>query len=425
LRERAKRKELKVAKKRGNSEGSIYQRKDGRWVGSVNLGFVNGKRRRKDFYGDTRREVQAQLTKALADVQNGLPIVQETQTVRQYLERWLADVVARKTRPKTHQSYEEVVRLYIAPFVGELKLVKLNTQQVRAMLNALEDNPDLSSRTVQYTHAILRKALNDALKDQTIVRNVAALVDPPRVVAKEVQPLTPSEARVFLEAIQGDRDEALYTVAVSLGLRQGESLGVRWPDVDLEAGTLRVRYALQRLKPKGKGREVRGLEIHLVEQKNKKARRTLELPAVTLAALVMHRARQAEERVLCGSKWKVSKVHCEGKTIVVDDFVFTTKIGTPLDGRLVTKRFQRILKHAGIPRHRFHDARHTAATLLAVQGVHPKAIQSVLGWDQLAMVDRYTHFVDEMRKDAAVKMDAILKPVAVNLAVKPEIKKAN
>jgi integrase len=134
-----------------------------------------------------------------------------------------------------------------------------------------------------------------------------------------------------------------------------------------------------------------------------------------------HRLRQAEERLLCGSKWKVSKVHCEGETIVVDDFVFTTQIGTPLDGRAVTKRFQRILKRAGIPRHRFHDARYTAATLLAVQDVHPKAIQSVLGWDQLAMVDRYTYFVDEMRRDAAAKMDAILQLMAVN----PESKKAN
>jgi integrase len=265
--------------------------------------------------------------------------------------------------------------------------------------------------------------LNDAVKDQVVIRNVAALVNPPRVTEKEVQPLTPAEARLFLEEIGSNRDEALYTVAVSLGLRQGEALALRWRDIDLEMRTLRVRYALQRLKSTKLG--IKSLVIHLVETKTGKSRRTIELPAVTLAALAAHKVRQAEERDLCGSKWVTPQVHCEGQLEKVDDFVFTTIIGTPLDGRAVTKRFQRILKDAGIPRHRFHDCRHTAATLLAAQGVHPKAIQAVLGWDQVAMVDRYTHFIDEMRKDAAAKMDAILKPVAVNQAVTPGVKKTN
>jgi integrase len=359
----------------------------------------------------------------LADLQKGLPVVQEKQTVKQYLEWWLENVAKPRVRPLTYRSYEQNVRLYLSPFIGEVKLAKLTTQQVRSMLNTLQSNPDLSSRTIQYAHAILRKALNDAWRDQLVIRNVAALVKSPRVAAKEVQPLTPAQARQFMEAIQGDRDEALYTVAVSLGLRQGEGLALRWSDMDLDTGLLRVRYALQRFKPKGKPRGRN--EIHLVEPKTKKSRRTIELPAVTLAALVAHRVRQAEERQLCGSKWVKPVVHRDGIIEEVDDFVFTTTIGTPPDGRAVTKKFQRILKNAGIPRHRFHDCRHTAATLLAVQGVHPKAIQAVLGWDQLAMVDRYTHFVDEMKREAAAKMDAILSPVAVNLAVKLKATKAN
>jgi integrase len=413
--------------KRGQNEGSIYKRSDGRWVGSVNLGIVNGKRRRKDYYGDTRREVQDQLTKALVDIQKGLPIVHEKQTVSQYLARWLEDVVRRKTRPKTYQSYEQLIRLYITPSIGQVKLTKLTTQQVRAMLNQRHDS-GLSSRTVQYIHAVLRKALNVAVRDQVLQRNVAALVEPPRVIGKEVQPLTPDEARCFLEAVEGDRLAVFFTVAVSLGLRQGEGLAIRWRDLDLETAAIRVRYALQRLpartvRPAGNKRQT--LEIHLVEPKNKKGRRTIELPAVTLAALAAHRIAQTEERKLCGSKWVVPRIYCEGRVEEADDFVFTTTKGTPLESRAVTKQFQRILKAAGIPQHRFHDLRHTAATLLAVQGVHPKAIQAVLGWDQLAMVDRYTHFVDEMRKDAAAKMDAILNPVAVNQAVKPSTQKPN
>ena len=418
--------------KRGQNEGSIYQRKDGRWVASLNLGWLNGRRTRKDFYGDTRREVQAKLTEALRDQQLGLPVVLGKQTIKQYLNRWLEDVVRRKNRPATYISYERLVRLYISPLIGDVPLVKLSTQQVRAMLNEKQDS-GLSARTVQYLHAVLRKALNVALKDQLVVRNVAALVEPPHVAAKEVQPLTTDEARAFLEAVQTDRLEALFTVAISLGLRQGEALALRWRDVDLEAGTLRVRYALQRFKPKNvrrndgaeKAEQKSPTEIHLVEPKTKKSRRTIELPSVTRAALVAHRLRQAEEHKLCGSARVTPKVHCEGRLGEADDFVFTTKIGTPLDGCNVTKRFQRILKHARIPAHRFHDLRHTAATLLAVQGVHAKAIQSVLGWDQIAMVDRYAHFADEMRKDAAAKMDAILKPVAVNLAVRQPEEKVN
>ena len=135
--------------------------------------------------------------------------------------------------------------------------------------------------------------------------------------------------------------------------------------------------------------------------------------------------RQAEERRAAGSKWIVPIVHREGRIEPVEDFVFTTRIGTPLEGRNLTKRFQKLLKDAKIERHRFHDLRHTAATLLAVQGVHSKAIQAVLGWDQVAMVDRYAHFVDEMRKDAATKMQDILKPLAVKLAVNPSGTKSN
>jgi integrase len=321
----------------------------------------------------------------------GLPIVLEKQTVRQYLTRWLEDVVKRKNRPSTYRSYEQLVRVHISPTPGEVPLAKLTTQQVRAMLNERQDS-GLSSRTVQYLHAILRKAMNVALKDQAVLRNVAALVDPPRVAAKEVRPLTTNEARAFLEAIRTDRLEALFTVAISLGLRQGEALALRWRDIELETGTLRVRYALQRFKPKKNANAVQETEdpteIHLMEPKTKRSRRTINLPNVTRAALVAHRSRQAEERKHCGAAWATPKVYCEGCIEEADDFVFTTTIGTPLEGRNVTKRFQRILSNAKISEHRFHDLRHTAATLLAVQGVHPKAIQSVLGWDQVAIVDR-------------------------------------
>jgi integrase len=434
--------------KRGQNEGSIYQRKDGRWVACVSVSLADGRHARQLFYGKKRHEVQDKLTVALADIQKGLPVVMEKRTVEQYLKWWLEEVVKRKNRPSTYTSYEHLVRNHLVPALGKIPLARLTVQDVRGFVNQKQDS-GLSSRTVQYCHAILRKALNVALKDEILARNVVALADPPRVVAKEVQPLTPQEARRFLEAVQTDRLAALFTIAVSLGLRQGEALALRWRDVDLETGKIRVRYALQRLlsndsvpdglerpdcegrlkvdgcagSPSSKREPGRPRQIHLVEPKTKKSRRMIALPQVTSSALAAHRIRQIDAQGTAGSRWRTPVVHCEGCLERVDDFVFPSAIGTPLDGCNVTKRFQRILKRANIPRHRFHDLRHTAATLLAVQGVHPKVIQAVLGWDQLSMVDRYTHFVDEMRKEAADKMDAILTPVAVNVAVNgPQIK---
>ena len=163
----------------------------------------------------------------------------------------------------------------------------------------------------------------------------------------------------------------------------------------------------------------------MVEPKTKKSRRTIDLPQITLSAIAAHQIRQTEARRLAGSRRKVPTVHCEGRVERVDDFVFPSSIGTPLDGYNVTKRSQRILKRANIPKHRFHDLRHTAATRLAVQGVHAKVIQAVLGWDQLSMVDRCAHFVHEMRKQAADKMDAILIPVLSRLLSAQHNPKAN
>lgn len=411
--------------KRGQNEGSIFQRKDGRWVAVVNLGFANGKRSRKSYYGENRKEVQEQLTTALSGLQRGLPVVGEKQTVGAYLGWWLEHVAKPTVRSSTWTSYEELVRLHLRPAFDKVPLSKVTPQDIRSFLNE-RLNKGLSSRRVQYLHAVLRAALNTAVRDQLLIRNVAAIVKPPRVVGKEVQPLTPEEARRFLDSIRGNRLEALFTVAISLGLRQGEALGLRWRDVDFEAGTLRIRYALQRIKVRktiidgtgdsnGDTKQISG--FHLVEPKTKQSRRTIAVPKRTLSALAEHRARQAEERLLAGSGWRVSVLACEGERVAVDDLIFATRFGNPFDASTVTHRFQALLTRAGIGHHRFHDLRHTAATLLAVQGVHPRAIQAALGWENISMLNRYAHFIEEQRQAVATAMDAILSPVAVSVAV--------
>jgi len=215
----------------------------------------------------------------------------------------------------------------------------------------------------------------------------------PRVRQTEVQPYTPEEAKKLLDELKDDRLSALYSAALAVGLRQGEALGLRWPDVDLDAGTLAVRNSLQRIDGK----------LQLVEVKTLKSRRTITLPKVATDALRKHRARQEQERQLAGTRWQ------EGS------FVFTTSIGTPLEGSTVTHRFQAALKTAGLRRIRFHDLRHSCATLLLAQGVHPRVIMEILGHSQIGVtMNLYPHVLPAMRKEVVGQMDAILTPPPAN-----------
>jgi integrase len=372
--------------KRGQNEGSIYRRQDGRWAAVVNLGYAGGKRKRKTFYGDTRREVQQQLTKALRDQQQGLPVAFPRQTVAQFLEQWLRDSAKPSVRPKTYVSYEAIVRLHLVPELGSIQLSALTAPQVQSLLNKkIADG--FSPHTVRRIHAALRRALGQALRWDFVARNVATLVSPPRVEQDEVHFLDQEEARAFLKAIKGDRLEALYTVALALGLRKGEALALQWRDVDLDGATLRVHATLQRLNGK----------LQLVEPKTRSSKRTIDLPDILVTALRAHRVRQLEERLLAGTMWQDT------------GFVFTSSVGTPLDERNVTRQFQRMLVQAQLPHMRFHDLRHSCATLLLAQGVTLNMVAEILGHSRVSTTtDIYGHVTKAQRTEAARRMNAAL-----------------
>ncbi|HEV2123235.1 MAG TPA: tyrosine-type recombinase/integrase [Chloroflexota bacterium] len=369
-------------KRRGHGEGTIRHRPDGLW--EARLSLPNGKR--KSVYGKTRKDVQDKLRASQRDLDAGLDVGAPKQTVERFLTDWLADVAEPSLRPGTLKSYESYVRLHIIPAIGHHRLDRLTPQHVQAMLHTMT-RKGLAPRTVQYARAILRRALGYALKWSLVGRNVATMVEPPRSVRKPVQPLDADLARRFLTATRDDRLGPLFHVAIGTGLRQGELFGLRWQDVDLTSGTLTVRHALQRIN---------GTRM-LVEPKTDLSRRTVTLPASAVGALRTQRTRQLEARLLAGARWQEA------------DFVFTSTIGTPLEPSNVVARLHRLLAEAGLPRQRFHDLRHCAASLLLAGGVAPRTIMGILGHSQISLtMNTYAHLSPALEHDAAARLDALI-----------------
>ena len=376
-----------MTNRRGHNEGSIFQRKDGRWAATLDLGYQNGRRRRRSFYGRTRRDVQQKLAAAQRAVQDSLPIPSERQRFGAFLTGWLEDVARPNLRPRVFVRYRELLTLHAIPTLDTRPLAKVTPDDLQALYSRkLEEG--LAPRTVGHLHRVLHRALADAVRWGRVARNVCDVVRPPRVQAQEMRALSPSEARQLLSAAVGDPLEALYVLAVTVGLRQGELLGLKWADVDLDADKLQVRRSIARLNGHG------WLEQ---EPKSARSRRSVALTPLAVAALHRHRQRQIERRV---------------RAVAWEDngFVFANGVGRPMTLQNLTRRsFQPLLERAGLPRMRFHDLRHTAATLLLAQGVHPKVVQEMLGHASIALtLDTYSHVTPSLQAEAAEKMQAVL-----------------
>jgi integrase len=385
-----------MARRRGQNEGSIFQREsDDRWCGVINLGWESGRRKRKYFYGATAAEVQEQLLKARSDHSRGLPVAIERQTVAQYLDQWLEHTLKAKAKPRSYESFSTIARLHIKPSIGKIQLHRLAPQHIQKLLDE-KSKKGLSPQTVTNIRTVLRSALSQAVKWSLVSRNSAALVNAPRISRKRIEPLNPEHARKLLEVARGSRYEAIYTVALTLGLRRGEVLGVRWSDVDLDGRALRVSQSVQRLSTGAK--EGRKSELRATDTKTDGSRRTIALPDSVVRALRTHRARQAQDRLAAGLSW------------MDQDLVFTNRTGRPVEPILLHRDYKALLKKASLPTTlRFHDLRHSAASLLLAQGVHPRAIMELLGHSSITVtMNVYGHVMPAMMRDAADKMEAIL-----------------
>jgi integrase len=374
-------------KRAGNNQGSIYRRaSDGRWVGSVSLGMIDGKRQRKTVYGSTQTEVRRKLTEIQGKMDRGIPVRSSSPTVATFLDDWLVGVEKQGRRPKTVENYRQVIENHLKPALGRHRLEKLTQHHVQLMLDdMMERGLELSS--IGFYRNVLRAALMRAMKLDLVARNVATLVDLPAPKKLTRSTLSAEGASRLLETVRGDRLEALYVVAITLGLRQGETLGLQWRDVDLDEGILTVRQQLV---------TVGGVTM-FGPPKSANGERVIPLPTSVVEVLKQHRRRQIEERLAAGGRWQDQW-----------QLVFCTQKGAPLSGSVLRKHFHESLNRAGLPVMRWHDLRHSTASILAAWDVHPKVVQAILGHGDASLtIQRYTHADLQAVRAAADRMGSL------------------
>jgi integrase len=428
------------AKRNVNGEGNIRQRSDGRWEGRAYVITTDGREVRRSVYGTSWEDVHEKLTRLQADTMSGKRIATTSQTVGEYLTYWLAEHARHRVRATTYRSYEQLVRLYLIPLFGNKKLARLRPGDIRRGLlklkqtcqccaqgkdQAREDRANalrakragmaprknarpiagarccarqpkeccrsvVSDGTVRYLHRLLRAALHDAVtEDELLTENVAKRLRMDHKYRPKFTPWTADEAKQFLRKAPRDhRWYALYAVALMLGLRRGEVLGLRWLDVDFERATVRVRHGLTRVEG----------ELRLGLVKTDGSARLLPLPRPLADRLRAHQTVQKDDRIAAGRSWRDS------------GHVFTISLGTPIEPRNVNRHFASWCELTGVRRIRFHDLRHSCASLLYSLGVPLDQIQDILGHGSPVTTKLiYVDVAEDMHRDALDQLGALFE----------------
>jgi len=352
-----------------------------------------GRRLRPQRTYKTRREADAGLTQWRAEIERGMSVVPSGKTLGEYLEFWLDTSARHRVRWTTFVSYQRLVRLYVAPALGNVTVQKLSAAQIQALYSSLltgggRSGAGLAPRTVRYIHAILRRAMKEALALGLVSRNVTEAVSPPKAPRPPIKTWDAPDLRRFMAVAQGDGYSPLWLLAAHTGMRQGELLGLRWQDVDLDRAVVHVVQAVPTVRH----------GVQFTQPKTASGRRTIALDATCTAALREHKARQNERRLAMGALWHDY------------DLVIASAIGTPLNHANVYHRFIKLVVAAGVPRIPFHGLRHTHATLLMGAGVHPKVVSERLGHADISLtLSTYSHVLPQMQQEAASIFDAAMK----------------
>src|SRR5574340_170285 len=373
-----------MAKKRGQGEGSIYRRKDGLWAAAL---MYHGKRVVKYF--STQHEARDWLQETRHQMRDGLTIAVTKLTVTEFLREWLT-TYEDSVRPKTYEQYTQIVNRYLAPEFGNLKLRDLRPDHIQTFY-ARKIRDGKSQRTVLIIHAVLHRALNQALRWGLIGRNPAQAVNRPKFKKKEMQTLDEAQVKALLRVVEGSRHETLFWMAVTTGLRQGELLGLKWSDLDWVSRRLSVQRQLQRFRQRG---------LVFTPPKSDAGRRSVLLSLGTIKRLRSHHVIQSYEKLFAGERWQESNL------------LFPSPLGTPMEPRNLFRVYKSLLRQAGLPSIRFHDLRHTAATLMLQQGIHPKVVQERLGHSDIALtLNTYSHVLPSIQEEAVQKLDQLfLRP---------------
>lgn len=392
-------------KSMGRKSGRITQRGERTWLVRVFLGtekvidpetgepkinpktgrpVINNKYHNKTIHG-TKKDAQAYLNKVLRERDMGTYIEPAKLSLDEYLAKWLATAAKPRLRPRTFESYERLLRCHVRPTLGNRALSAITPMEIQALYNGMQEQKDLSARTVRYVHAVLRNALGQAVKWRFLQQNPTDNVDLPRQQREEMSPLSSEEVKHFLEACEEDRFGMVFRLLLTTGLRPGEALALRWSDVDLEAGRLHVQRSLV----PGKGFE---------EPKTARARRVVPLPPSVTKAVKQHKKAQTEARLQAGENWQDLNL------------MFTGSEGQPVHYRnLVRRHFKPLLVKARLPENlRLYDLRHTHATLLLKEGVNPKIVSERLGHASITLtLDTYSHVLPDMQKEVVEKLETL------------------
>jgi integrase len=379
--------------RRSNNEGSITKRPNGRWRAQVS---IDGNR--ISHNGITKAECQRWLRKMLDQIEQGLTYAGSQTTLEDFFSNWVVTVQT-SLRPKTAHQYEKIINNYIIPGVGKLRVKDLRPETVDAFYQK-QLRAEVGVRTVRYIHSVLHVGLEKAVKLGLVGRNPVDGATPPRLNNNEMLVLDETQVTQFLLGAQENRNKALFHLAVKTGMRQGELLGLKWVDLDWVSGYLQVRRQVQRIDGKG---------FVFCEPKTKAGRRTIQLGETMLQTLREHIRDQRLEKMAAGVRWKEN------------DLIFPSTIGTPLDLRNLLRDFKEILEKAGLPEIRFHDLRHSAASIMLKHNIPVLTVSRILGHSKPSVtLDIYGHLIPGMQSFAAKVMDEVIMPMQVSLPNPPE-----
>lgn len=375
--------------------GSI--KKDGNsWYVIFDLGKdpVTGKRKQKRKRGfKTKKEAEKYISEQLNALDKGVYFEPSDITFREYLDYWLENYAKINTAVRTYENYSYIISQHLKPSLGNIKLSKLQPSHLQEYYSKKLDDGKiegggLSPQSVKHHHRLINKVLKDAVKWQFIIRNVAEAVSPPKTKKIEMQTWNNEQVKTFLEVSKESRYYLIYLTAINTGMRRGEVLGLRWQDIDFENNILYVRQSLQEVKKVG---------LTFKEPKSGKSRSITITPSLTKEFKKLYK-QQLEEKLLLGREYDDL------------DLVFAQKNGRPIQPTEMARNYRKMVDKSGLPYIRFHDLRHTHATLLLQQGVHPKVVSERLGHSTIGItMDTYTHVLPNMQKEAAELLEQLIR----------------